>query len=200
MAQFEAIQYAHANRRIIKPEEGRPALELVRYYLFNQKQFAAAGAQQIQFFKNLGAATAQTTNMPNDGFLPSPQVFDVFGVSFFVQQGLNEADLVNFYNNSIAFFRMSEKKYLHVPIHKVPSGGGLAGFCSTTVNNTTIFQATNCLPGPDVALPMDIDGVPLVLVSQQDWFAEIQTFNAVAFTVPFNGTYQLHGVWGRPVL
>lgn len=195
-------KYGRVNRRIIKPKSGRPALELVNYPLFSRKQFAAAAGQLLQFFKNLGASTPLDTNMPNDGFLPEPMVFDIFGMAFFVEQGLNEADLVNFYNNSVAFFAMSTKQYLHVPMHMLPSGGGLTGFSSldAAAAPTTIFHATNCVASPQVKLNMDIDGIPLPIVSQQDWFGQVQTLNAAAFTIAFYGTMKLLGVLGRPVL
>jgi hypothetical protein len=158
--------------------------------------------QTIQFFKNLASATPLDTNMPNDGFLPEPQVFDIFGMAFYVEQGLNEADLVNFYNNVIFQFFMSGKDYLYVPAHMVPSGGGLTGFAAldNLAAATTIFQAVNCVPSPQVKLNMDIDGIPLPLVSQQNWFGQAQALNTVAFTGTFYGTMKLLGVLGRAVL
>lgn len=189
----------HANRRIIKPREGRPALELVRYPLYSRKQIATT-AGSTQFFKNLGSATPLDSNMPNDGFLPEPQIYDIYGIQLFLTQGLNEDDIIKFINESIVSFSMSGKQYLQVPVHLVPSGGGLNGVASTTKIDTTIFQVSNGVPHPETYLPMDIAGIPLPIVSQQDWYGMVQTFNTVAFTAPFYVYMKLIGILGRPVL
>ena len=193
---------AHANRRILAPEEGRPALELARYPLFSRKEVATSASQTIQLFKNLGSADPSDTNMPNDGFLAHPMVYDVFGLALFVEQGISEADLVKFYNNTILKFYVSSKDYIHVPIHMVPSGGGLTGFAATgdTATPTTIFHATNCIPSPDVYLPIDIEGIPLHLLPQQNFFMEVKTFASSDFSATFKITGKVLGVLGRPVL
>jgi len=188
------------SRRLIKYKEGQPALELIRQPLYHRQQVAALGAQTIQYFNNIAGANLLISNMSTNGMLPSPQTFDIFGVTAVPAFGLNEADIVNFYNSSHLELRISSKPYFQLPMMKVPAGCGLAGVASTTVNNTTIFQTQNGLPSPVVWYPLDIDGISIHLPSNQDFNVQLQTFNAVAFTVAFNLHVYLEGILARPVL
>jgi len=132
--------------------------------------------------------------------LPTPQAFSVYGISCFVEQGIPEADLVKLINEASVEFKLSNKPYLQAPFHQIPAAGGLSGFASTTKNDTTIFQAQNGMPSPTLFLPLDIEGDPIHLVSQQDFVVVLTTHNTAAFSQAFYVTFHLVGVLYRPVL
>jgi hypothetical protein len=189
------------SRRAIKYDQGNAYVEVIRQDMYNRKQLTAGTSQNINFFKGLtGNMGLLDTNMTVDGMLPSPQAYSVYGVSCFVQQGIAEADIQRLMNEATVEFRISNKPYLQIPFHSIPAAGGLTGMCATTENNTRIFQAQNGVPSPLVYLPLDIEGDPIHLVSQQDFVVQLQTFNTVAFTTTIYVTMHLVGVLYRPVL
>lgn len=189
-----------AGRRTVKYNEGNAYVEMIRQDLYDRKQLAATTSQTVLFFKNLSGSSLLDTNMTTDGMLPTPQAFSCYGISCFVEQGIPEADMVNLINNGAIEFKMSNKPYLQAPFHQIPAAGGLAGFASTTANNTTIFQAQNGGTQPFCYLPLDIEGEAIHLVSQQDFSVVLTTHNSIAFTKTIYLTMHLVGVLYRPVL
>jgi len=183
------------NRRAAKYEPGRPVLEYLRQPLYDRKQLAAAGVQTLVFFRTALGGTLRDTNLNNAGSLPAPHTFDAFGISLFVQQGTVAADLELLLNQSFISFKISEKPYLNVMTHMLPASGGLYGFA--TANN--IFEAQNGIPSPLVYLPLDLEGEPLHLPSQQDFQVELTTTNTAAnFSATIDLWCILHGIYGRP--
>lgn len=182
------------NRRAAKYEPGRPVLEYLRQHLYDRKRLTAGTAQQVTFFKTFLGGTLRDTNMTSDGSLAAPHTMDVFGISLFVQQGTAAADLEYLLNESYFEFKISSRPYLQTMTHMLPSGGGLYGFA--TANN--IFEAQNGIPSPLVYYPVDLEGEPLHLPSQQDFSAILTTVNTVAFTDTIDLWCVLHGILGRP--
>lgn len=188
------------SRRVVKPSDGRPLLELLQWPLYSKKTFTASTSQTQTFFKGISGATLLDTNMSTDSLLPSPQSLDILGITIVTEFGMVEADLINFMNNGFFEFRISNKPYVQIPVQKIPMGCGLSGFASTTENNTRIFEAGNGVPSPFVYYPVDIEGMSIYLPSQQDFQVSIQTFNSVAFTDTFDVWVYLHGILARPVM
>lgn len=188
-------------RRVVKYDDRNAYVELVNQPLYDRKQVVASATQNILFFKNLSGSTLLDTNLTVDGMLPTPQAFSCYGLAAFVQQGVPEADLVKLVNESSIEFRLSNKPYLQCPFHLVPSPGGLRGFAALDAQAapTSIFQAQNGA-GFLGFLPLDIDGDPIHLVSQQDFVCVLSTHNSAAFSTAFYVTMYLMGVLYRPVL
>jgi hypothetical protein len=187
---------AKNSRRVVKPRDGRPAVEILPWSLYHQLTLAAAGAQTLTFYRSINAANLLQSNLVNGGFLPYPQSFDIFSICLAPIQGLNQVDLENFLNNSTVQLSLSNKPYLQIPMFRMPAGGGLHGMATT--NN--VFTAQNGLPAPSNTWSLAVAGMPLYLPSQQDYAVELRTFNTVNFTVAFNVTCYLDGVLARPVL
>ena len=186
------------NRRAPKYNPGTPVLEYVREPLYDRKQVGVAAAQQLTYFKTFLGGTLRDTNMTADGSIAAPGTFDVFGISFFAAQGTPVADLAQLYNSAYIEFFMSSKPYLQTMMFLIPSSGGLTGFASTTVAATTISQANNGVPSPMVYLPLDIEGEPLHIPSQQDFRAVITIQAPGVFSAIFDTWCVLHGIKGRP--
>lgn len=186
------------SRRIIQdPSKKRPAVELLPWSLYHRQGVAAAGSQTLTFFRNIGGgATLLDTNLTTAGLLPYPQSFDIFGIAIVPAFGVSDADMTNFYNNSVVTFALSNKPYLQIPIMRIPAACGFHGVATT--NN--VFQVQNGLPSPQNTWSMAISGMSLYVPHQQDFAMEIRTFNQVAFTAAFNVTVYMDGVLARPVL
>lgn len=182
------------NRRAAKYDPGIPVLEYLRQHVYDRKRLTAATAQSVTFFKTFLGGTLRDTNMTSDGSLASPHTLDVFGMSLFVQQGTAAADLERLMNESYLEFKISSRPYLQTMTHMLPASGGLYGV--TTANATTELQ--NGLPSPLVYLPLDLEGEPLHIPSQQDFQAQLTTVNTVAFTATIDLWCVLHGILGRP--
>jgi len=188
------------SRRVIKYADKNAYVELIRQDMYHRKLIPASTSSITSFFKDITSTTLLDTNMTTSGMLPTPQAYSIYGISAFVQQGLDETNFAKLMNESAIELRLSNKPYLQIPFHSIPAGGGLYGMAATTENATRIFQAQNGIPAPNNFLPVDIDGEPIHLISQQDFVCVLQTFNAVAFSVPFFVTVHLVGVLYRPVL
>lgn len=192
-------QYMPGNRRAVKYEPGNPILEYVRQPVWDRKRItAAATTASLTFFKTFLGGTLRDTNMTSDGSFAAPHTYDAFGLSMFIQQGTVAADLQILMNESFLELRLSSKPYLQAMGFMMPAAGGLYGF-TTAVNQ---FQAQNGLPGPSVYLPLDLEGLPLHLPSQQDFNALLTVANtaAVAFSANVDIWMVLHGIMGRPTM
>lgn len=187
---------ANNSRRVVKPKDGRPAIELLPWTLYQRQTVAVTAGQTLTYFRNINAATLLDSNMSNSGFLPYPQAFDLFAIAVAPEQGLPNADIENLINNTTVELRLSNKPYAQLPLFRVPAGGGLFGV--STENN--INQVQNGLPSPSNTWSMAVAGMPLYIPSQQDFLVEIRIFNTVAFTATFGLTVYLDGVLSRPVL
>jgi len=186
------------NRRAAKYDTGRAVLEYLREPIYDRKQLAAGTAQSVTFFKTFLGGTLRDTNMTSDGSLAAPHTFDAFGVSIFVQQGTAVADLERLMNEAYFEFKLSSKPYLRTMYHMIPAAAGLTGVAATTVTATTILELQNGIGSPLVYLPLDLEGEPLHIPSQQDFQATLTTVNTVAFTATIDLWCYLHGILGRP--
>lgn len=186
-------------RRFVSRPQGRPVVEEQAQPLYSQKQLAATTSQTVTFFKSLGASdTILTTNMASDGLLPYPHGFHVYGISMWVQDGTAEADWRELLNNGVLTLELSQKPYLQIPIHKIPSGIALGGLVDTTQTNDLIYQVQNSPDRP--FFPVHVSGRPISLLPQQDFKVVVQTFNTTAFSATIDMWLYLEGVRTRPVL
>lgn len=183
--------------RVIKYREGTPMMNPQRQTLYHRRQFAAATAQTLTFFRDFTATTALDTNMTTPAMLPSPYAFSCYGISFFVDQGVVNTDWHKLLNETVIFFKLSGKDKLQIPLHMVPSAGGLYGISDAAA--APIFEAQNGMPMPTNFLPLDVQGRPVHIVSQQDFQVNVQTFNSAAFSAAFYGFCHLHGIYYIPV-
>jgi len=187
------------NRRAAKYDPGRPVLEYIRNPLYDRKQIASgSAAQSLTFFRTFLGGTFRDTNMTADGSLAAPHTYDAFGLSIFVQQGTTAADLELLMNFGVFQFSMSDKPYLTCMMHQIPAAAGLHGFASTTVTATTIFEAQNGYPLPTGYMPLDLEGSPLHIPSQQNFQGVLTLSNAATFSDDIDLWCVLHGILGRP--
>lgn len=187
------------SRRVIKNEQGRAIVEVTKQPLYDKRQVAASGAQIIEFFRNQNNSSLLFTNMATSGMLPTPHAFNLYGITIMPQFGLNEADLIKFYNESHFEFKASGKALLQILPGLIPAGGGLQGAVATTENATRIFQMSNGVASPSNYFPLDVKGEPYPLVSQEAFFGTLQTYNTVAFSQAFYVTIFLIGEYFKPI-
>jgi hypothetical protein len=186
------------SRRIIEDQsKRRPSVELLPWPLYQRQQMPAAASQTLTFFRNIaGNSTLLDTNLTTAGILPWPHSFDLYQIAIVVEFGINEIDMNRFYNNAIFEFKLSQKPYFQEHVNRIPATCGFHGLATT--NN--VFNVQNGLPMPMNGWSMAISGLSLFIPHQQDFSAEIRTFNNVAFTVPFFVSVHLDGVLARPSL
>jgi len=183
--------------RVIKRKEGRAILNPEYKTLYHRRMFAAATAQTLVFFRDFVATTAIDTNMSISGMLASPHEFSLYGISCFIDQGTINTDWHILLNQTVLFFRLSEKDKLQEPLHMIPSSGGLHGFSSGAV--AAITEMGNGVPMPLNYFPLSVYGKPVHISSNQVFQVTLQSFNAVAFTgTPFAFVH-LHGVQYTPI-
>lgn len=189
-----------SGRRKIKEKQGEALLEMVWQPIYSQKTKAIAANESLSYFRGISSSgDLLLSNVTTDSVLSQPETLDIFGATLLVEQGIDRDDLTTFYNNTVMTFTMGIKNYLEIPILKIPSGGGFAGFASTTENATTIFQATNCLPSANSYYPMVASGYPLHLNSQQKFQYNTITTAPGDFSNSFVIWAFLDGILGRQI-
>jgi len=197
-----------SQRRVLIPrDDERPVVLFLKQPLYSREMFTVAGNQTVPFFvvpvaTIIGAGTSLVSNLILSNQIPFPSSFDVFGFSIVLQQGMPEADIVNYFNFAYFEFAISKKPFLQLPAAKIPAGCGLTGLAA--VSNPAIlvpiFQAQNGVPSPMATWPMDINGLSIYLPAQQDFTCTIQTFSAVPFSAVFFASVYMEGILSTPVM
>lgn len=187
-------------RRMIVDESGRPVVELVRQPFYDRQQITATTAQQRQFFRGNNVGSPLQSNLSTSGMFPNPQSFSLYGVSAFVEFATIEEDWSRLQNEAYINFSLSSKPYLTIPFHMIPAAAGVYGLAATTLNNDLIYNVQNGMPISTNILPLDINGDPIYIISQQDFVVNLVTENTVAFSDTIFIWFYLHGIWYRSVL
>lgn len=129
--------------------------------------------------------TSQTTSMIASGQLQAPERILVRGVSVFLDNQMNQLDIVKFVSQVQLDFKISKKSFLQIPhLAKLPAGGGAwAQQFGATAATTIIGTAGNGLPGSrecfglmasGTGTPGSVEYFPEiegVLIAQQQSFA-----------------------------
>ena len=197
------VQLNYTPRRIIDMRQGRRSvvsfegdllLEPRWQPLYSKKQKNTLASQSISMFTGLTNADALDTNMQTDSMLPKGEEFSVYGLSLMIDYGTDLSDVKEFLNSGVLTFSISGHNYLQVPIHKIPSGGGLHGF--SAVSTESAFQ--NGMPGAYYGVTYL--GEAVHIVNGQAFKVVIDTYGSNAYSTAFDFTVYLDGVHFKPVL
>lgn len=193
--------------------------------VYDRVNYPAAGAFEIIYFSipvggsatliRAGAAgtvtkTRRDTNMEQQGVIPT-KAFKIHGLSLCfipVQQTASATglaatpsimdDMMRLMYGGFLEFRIVDKPYLYLPLHKIPATGVLRGsaFASGTVGPIAGISAG----GPGTGAPRDIYwiGIPLVLDPYQNFSARLQFDGSPALNQTFDIQLFLEGYLRRP--
>src|SRR5574341_25959 len=188
--------------------------------VYDRVNYPAAGIGELAFFSvplggqatliRAGAAAAvnktrRDTNLEQQGVIPT-KAFQVHGFSLTivpVQQAVGVAatagivdDVQRILYGGFLEFRLVDKPYLYLPLHKIPSTGAIRGAAATTAAATTIVSA----PGGGPGAPRDIYwiGVPLTIDPYQNFSARMQFDGVVAVGQTYDLQLFLEGYMRRP--
>jgi len=161
--------------------------------VYDRMNYPAAGVGELAFFSiplggsttliRAGAAatfnkTRRDTNLEQQGVIPT-KGFQVHGLSLTiipVQQAVGVAATASIFDDvqrilygAFLEFRLVDKPYLYLPLHKIPATGQIRGNVATTATAVTIVSA----PGGGTGAPRDIYwiGVPLTIDPYQNFSA-----------------------------
>jgi hypothetical protein len=163
--------------------------------LYNSKVIAAIAGSQELVFSQITESGIALTNMRGNTFTPSPNTFDLMGVSVHVAYGTAIGDANLFYNSSGLQINTQDKDYVRLTLGIIPSGAGLQGFVSTTVAATTLFGYSNGLPQPGAFFPLHRKGRAIRFQSNEQPELKIMiNSGAVAFSATVRVWLVLHGM------
>jgi hypothetical protein len=195
--------------------------------VYDRKNYPAAGAFELIFFSipvggsdtliRAGTAASVTktrrdTNLEQQGVIPT-KAFKIHGFSLCfvpVQQAVSATalggtgstpsiidDMQRLMYGGFLEFRIVDKPYLYLPLHKIPATGILRGVAA--------FAATGALSavsagGPGTGAPRDIYwiGIPLVLDPYQNFSARLQFDGSPALNQTFDIQLFMEGYLRRP--
>lgn len=188
--------------------------------VYDRVNYPAAGSGELAFFSvplggsatliRAGAAatvnkTRRDTNLEQQGVIPT-KAFQVHGFSLTLiplQQAIAGAatpsihdDMTRILAGGFLEFRIVDKPYIYLPLHKIPATGTLRGSIATTATGTTMAGAG----GSGTGAPRDIYwiGVPLTLDPYQNFSARVQFDGTVALVQTFDLQLFLEGYMRRP--
>lgn len=129
----------------------RPApagyVRALRNPLYDSDDLLAAATTQVRLFQvplgqNDASGNAKTeaeTNLTIGGQLANPQMFDLFGFQFEVQNDVVLADAFLIYTSGVFEFSFGTQRiWLQVPITRVPAGPGLTGIGSAAAATESV--------------------------------------------------------------
>ena len=184
--------------------QGKILKERIREPLYSRKQFAVDKNQTVNFFRNHAGGSKLDTNLVVNGSMPSTQRFALEGFSFRLEFGMDETDIIKFYNHAVLLFSTQDKRYLCMPLSQIPSGCGLTGPAALdgAASAVKFIEITNGIPSPTSYYPVVRRGpknalVTIPLAPQQLFEVDIQTFAPSDFSATFNGTVFMHGERNR---
>lgn len=188
--------------------------------VYDRVNYPAAGSNELTFFSvpvggsatliRAGVAAAvnksrRDTNLEQQGVIPT-KAFKVHGFSLTLiplQQAIAAAATPSIFDDMqrILFggfleFRIVDKPYIYLPLHKIPATGVLRASAATTATTTTIVGGG----GSGTGAPRDIYwiGVPLTLDPYQNFSARFQFDGTVALVQTFDVQLFLEGYMRRP--
>lgn len=193
MSNSSMANMANANGLVRGKKQG-VALVNKRYQpLYNMKTLAvltAASAELI--FTDVSSSSVVDTNLKQQAFLPSPQFFDVYGLSLQLQYGSAIADINAFFNSSAVVITIQDKEYFKLPCNQLPTMG-LNGFAATTVAATTILGFVNGTGEPGAMFPLHRMGRPIRLKTNEAPTIKIVT-GSITTTATMKIWLMLHGI------
>ncbi|MGH7754439.1 MAG: hypothetical protein ACREN5_16665 [Gemmatimonadales bacterium] len=188
--------------------------------VYDRVNYPAAGSNELSFFNvaigqsatliraGVAAAVNKTrrdTNLEQPGVIPT-KAFKIHGFSLTLiplQQAIAAAatpsindDMLRLVNGGFMEFRIVDKPYIYLPLHKIPATGILRGGVATTATATTMVAAG----GTGTGAPRDIYwiGVPLTLDPYQNFSCRMQFDGTVALGQTFDLQLFLEGYMRRP--
>lgn len=170
--------------------QGKPqgvALVNKRYQpLYNSKTLAILTAASSELiFTDVTSSSAVDTNLKQQAFLPSPQFFDLYGLSAQLQYGGAVADINALMNSSAVVLTIQDKEYFKLPFNQLPTMG-LNGFAATTVAATTITGFVNGNGEPGAMFPLHRMGRPIRLKTN-----EAPTLKVITGTITTTATLRV---------
>lgn len=191
--------------------------------VYDRKNYPSAGAFELTFFSipvggvdtliRAGAAASVTktrrdTNLEQQGVIPT-KAFKIHGFSLCfvpVQQAASATgptatssimdDMMRLMYGGFLEFRIVDKPYLYLPLHKIPGTGVLRG---SAVASTAGISAMSG-GGPGTGAPRDIYwiGIPLVLDPYQNFSARLQFDGSPPLNQTFDIQLFMEGYLRRP--
>lgn len=177
-------------RRVVAAPQGRPVREVVRWELFDTKQYPAAGIGTLQFFLN-PAVTPLDSNMNGSGVLTNPQSFDAYGIAVEIFPQYEEAvadgisELWAIEKKKIregAWLQLTVgiKPYLILPLKRIPEGMGFTGLSAGADDTTGAVDEmvlTHGMQDVKHVYPLAVrirgENVPIEIPAQQAFKVEI---------------------------
>lgn len=187
--------------------------------VYDRVNYPAAGSGELSFFSvpvggsatliRVGVAasinkTRRDTNLEQQGVIPT-KAFKIHGFSLAyipLQQAVAAAntisiadDITRLAHGGFMEFRIVDKPYLYLPLHKIPGGLRVSGGMATTITASSIIS-----PGTGTGAPRDIYwiGVPLTLDPYQNFSVRFQFDGTVTVTQTFDLQLFLEGYMRRP--
>lgn len=153
-----------------------------------------------------GIKSEADTNMESGGNLGDPLEFDLMGFKFefFLLEPDNiednDNDLIDMYQQSVFYFRMNNRKFLGVPLSRIPSGCMLTGVGATgdTTNDIEWGYLHHGLPSVKEIYNFTVGGMATKINSKEPFYCEIDWPNGVI--QPTTGTDQRVRVYMYGVL
>lgn len=189
--------------------------------VYDKVNYAAAGAFELTFFSTpvggsatlirAGAAAAvnktrRDTNLEQQGVIPT-KAFKIHGFSLTLiplQQAVAVAgtqsivdDMQRLLFGGFLEFRIVDKPYIYLPLHKIPATGVLRGSVGGAFTAGNVAVAGG---GAGTGAPRDIYwlGVPLTLDPYQNFSARMQFDGSPALIQTFDLQLFLEGYMRRP--
>lgn len=175
-------------RRVIPAAPGIPALEPIKQDLYDTKEYPAAGASVLEFYRN-PAAGELNSNMAASGQLPHPQQFHAMGIAVEMLPEVAIDSLDGAYDAWAANkkkiregawikLHIGAKDYLTLPLKRVPEGVGPSGFAAgadaTPLTNMFLTNGVQDLGHYyDLTIRMAGKVKPIHIPSQQSFFVQI---------------------------
>ena len=189
--------------------------------VYDRVNYASTGAFELIFFSQpIGASvtlllpnsapaakvkTRRDTNLEQQGVIPT-KAYKIHGFSLTIvpqQQLIGGANTPNIVDDVLRLlyggfmeFRIVDKPYIYLPLHKIPATGQLRGAVATTATATTMVSA----PGGGTGAPRDIYwiGVPLTLDPYQNFSLRMQFDGSPALSQSYDLQFFFEGYMRRP--
>ncbi len=195
--------------------------------IYDRKNYPAAGAFELVYFSipvggsdtliRAGTAASVTktrrdTNLEQQGVIPT-KAFKIHGFSLCfipVQQAVSATalggtgstgsildDMMRLAYGGFMEFRIVDKPYLYLPLHKIPGTGVFRGTGFAAATGAMVAESAG---GPGTGAPRDIYwiGIPLVLDPYQNFSMRLQFDGSPALNQTFDIQVFMEGYLRRP--